>query len=243
MDTAITAYQFVQTHMSQNGRLHHVWCDGKADHPATLDDYAQMARAALVLFETTMEPGYLADAKTWVGVLNQHYWDQTDGAYYLSADDTTDTIVRPKTAQANAVPAGNGTMAEVLARLFHITGDGAYETRANDLISALTPEEPQASLHHPALMCGFELLANPSHVIIIGTADDPHTQELHRNAYLADDPNLIVTVKSPGDTLPHAHPAHGKEAINGQATAYICKGVTCSLPVTHLEDLISTLKG
>lgn len=233
MTEAKTAYQFVQTHMTKQDRLLHAWCAGSANHPATLDDYANMARAALVLFESTAIPTYLDDAKEWVTLLNAHYWDPKEGGYFLSADDTEDTIVRPKTAQDNAVPPGNGTMCEVLARLFHITGDASYEQRATDLIEAMTPQDTRASLSHPTLMCGFELLSNPTHVVLIGNREDADLLLLHQTALATADPNLIVTVKSPLEDLPLSHPASGKTQLDGRATAYVCKAMTCGLPQTE----------
>lgn len=240
---AKTAYAFVSTHMTKAGRLYHSWCAGEPAHPATLDDYANMARAALILFETTTEPTFLDDAISWVSTLDTHYWDEDAGAYFLSADDTDDTIVRPKTALDNAVPPGNGTMADVLARLFHTTGDANYEKRAIALISALTPEDPRASVNHPTLMCGFELLVRATQVILIGTHQDPVLLELQRTALTAANPNVIVTVMDPNKSLPELHPAYGKTQINGKATAYVCKGATCGLPLTdstHLNTALNT---
>ena len=158
MDEAETDYTLVKTQMNNVARMHHSWRDGKADHPTTLDNYAQMVRTALILYKTTTQNRYLKDAIEWVVTLKTHYWDTENGGYFVSADDSTDTIVRPKTAQNNPVPAGNGIMVEVLVRILFITSNSDYEDRANQLISALTPEDPCASLHHPMLMCRFELL-------------------------------------------------------------------------------------
>ncbi len=241
MEAAKTAYHFVQTQMTKNGRLCHAWCAGTANHPATLDDYANMSRAALVLFELTTDSQFLNDAKNWVAILDAHYWDRLSGGYFISADDTTDTIVRPKTALDNAVPPGNGTMSEVLARLYHITGDRSYEDRANDLIAALTPEDPRASLNHPTLMCGFELLDQATQVVLISDGDDPALAALHRSAVQAADPNLIVTVLRSVEPLAETHPAFGRGQLNGSATAYVCKGQTCSLPVTTMDQLKNLL--
>jgi hypothetical protein len=48
-----------------------------------------------------------------------------------------------------------------------------------------------------------------------------------------------------GDTagLDPAHPAHGKTASDGKPTAYVCRGETCSLPVTTGEALEALLVG
>jgi len=50
-------------------------------------------------------------------------------------------------------------------------------------------------------------------------------------------PNRIVLVTPPGAALPTAHPAHGKTALDGLATAYVCIGTTCSAPVTDGQAL------
>lgn len=243
MEAAKTAYGFVQNQMTENGRLRHAWCAGKADHPATLDDYAHMARAALMLYETTTKGVYLSDALAWVAVLDTHYWDSEEGGYFLSADDTDDTIVRPKTAQDNAVPPGNGTMTEVLARLFLVTGNATFEDRANALISALTPEDQRASLHHPTLMCGFEMLTQATQVVLIGDPEDPSLAAMHQTALRAPATNMIITVIAPNESLPDTHPAKGKTQVDGKATAYLCKGMTCGLPVTDAGQLLAALPG
>ena len=44
------AFAFVRQHMTApEGRLYHSWRDGKARHPASVDDYANLCRAALAL--------------------------------------------------------------------------------------------------------------------------------------------------------------------------------------------------
>ena len=71
-----------------------------------------------------------------MAVANRHYWDEATGGYFFAADDTEALILRPKTALDNPNPAGNGVMAGVLARLFHLTGDPAYRDRAEAVIAA-----------------------------------------------------------------------------------------------------------
>ena len=53
--------------------------------------------------------------------------------------------------------------------------------------------------------------------------------------------HFILSVISGENTLPETHPAHGKAAIAGKATAYVCRGATCSLPITAPAGLSQAL--
>jgi uncharacterized protein YyaL (SSP411 family) len=43
-------------------------------------------------------------------------------------------------------------------------------------------------------------------------------------------------------TLPNGHPASGKGTVDGKPTAYVCRGETCSLPVTDGAALMRLLR-
>ena len=54
-------------------------------------------------------------------------------------------------------------------------------------------------------------------------------------------PNRVLAVVAPGDGLPATHPAAGKSQIDGRATAYVCHGPVCSLPITEPDGLAQAL--
>ena len=114
---AETAFAAIRTQMTKGSRLVHSLRRGRLQAEAMLDDYAQMARAALILFEVTGRQDYFDQAVDWVKTADQHYWDGQSGGYFFTADDAQDLIVRTKSAIDNATPSGNGIMVEVLARL------------------------------------------------------------------------------------------------------------------------------
>jgi len=237
MAAAKTAYNFVVDHMTEAGRLRHVWCDGQAHQPAVIDDYANMARAALYLLECTSEDAYLEQAEAWVDTADQHYWDDAAGGYFLSADDTNDVIARPKTAQDNAVPPGNGTMVEVLARLFHITGKPRYRDRADALIAAVTDKDTRQSVHQQTLLNGFEILERAVQVVVVGDTTDGEGAGLRRAVFEASPPTRILTFIGADTPLPEGHPAHEKGLVDGKTTVYICVGATCGLPLTDAKSV------
>ena len=54
-------------------------------------------------------------------------------------------------------------------------------------------------------------------------------------------PNMILALFADGADVPADHPAAGKSSVAGRATAYVCRGETCSLPVTDTPALVALL--
>ena len=223
--------------MGPDGRPRHSWRANQARHPATLDDLAQMGRGALALHEATGEAGYLIAAEKYAAFAEAHYADPAEGGYFLSAADVTDVIQRTKPLFDNATPSGNGAMAEVLARLHHLTGKDEYRTRAEALFRALAPARVEMLINMPGLLCAFEYLERPTMIVVAGAAGALETAELLAAAFALPASAKIVQRVADGAHLPPAHPAHGKGPVNGKAAAYVCVGRTCGLPVTDAGQL------
>lgn len=224
-----------------DGRLGHCLRAGKVIEAAVLDDYANMARAALFLHEATGKPAYIDRAIGWVETADRHYRDDRRGGWFLSADDATDLFARHKTVLDSAVPSGNGTMIEVLARLYWLRGDTRWRQMAEDALTALTADAlgqfPSAS----TVLNAFDLLEGGVQVVIVGPPGQAETRALQRAAFSVAVPNMVLSVIDPGDALPADHPAHGKTQHNGLPAAYICRGPVCSAPVITPQALRDTL--
>jgi uncharacterized protein len=244
LQAARTAFRFVVTRMSAGDRLHHVWRGGVARHPGVLDDYANMARAALSLYSATGEADYLTQARDWVAIADRHHWDTSQSGWFLSADDTTDVLVRAKPINDNAVPSGNGTMIEVLARLWMLTGEAAYRDRAESASHLFSGDNPQYLLSVPGLLNAAEVMQRALQVVIVADDTDPAAEALLRAVRdSAVMPMAAVSRHRPGSELPEFHPAAGKQAIAGRATAYLCVGQSCSAPMQDPAILRSALDG
>ncbi|MBT3330518.1 MAG: thioredoxin domain-containing protein [Rhodospirillaceae bacterium] len=235
---AVSLYRFVSTHMRGGDRLYHTWCAGKARHAGVIDDYANMARAAIMLHQACQDPAYLQNAATWTSVADKHFWDAGSGGYFLAADDTRDLVVRTKTLFDNATPTGGGIMLDVVARLFHLTGDTGYRDRADAIISALAPEDTRALMNQPSLALGLEILTTGLQVVIV--SPDPNDPLFVAAAKSAPN-HATVSVISATGALPDTHPAAGKTTVGGEATAYVCQNNTCGLPITTPDALVAAL--
>jgi uncharacterized protein YyaL (SSP411 family) len=235
------AFRFVCEQMTgPDGRLSHSWRGGAARHPASVDDYADLCRAALALHEATFGARYLEQARAWIAVLDRHYWDAAGGGYFFAADDTEALIARAKTASDAAVPAGNGTMVGVLTRLALLTGDDAYRRRAEAIIQTFAGEVGRNFFPLATLMNNAELAQKSVQIVLAGT-DNSVPTELRQAVYRVSLPNRVVNFAAPGTDLPADHPAHGKGVVDGKSAAYICEGPVCSLPLTDPQALVDTL--
>jgi uncharacterized protein len=236
---AESTFAFVRQQMTVDGRLRHTWCAGQSRHGAVLDDYADMARAALLLAEVTGNNSYIDQARDWVAIADAHYWDAAGSGYFFTPDDADDLITRSKTAHDNAVPSGNGIMVEVLARLFHATGETAYRDRALAIVEGFAGDSPNHLISQPTLMMGYELLEKAVQVVIVG--EDDQARALAQAALACPVPTRLLTRIAPDATLPAGHPATGKGQVGGDATAYVCIGQTCGLPITDPAALAEAM--
>ena len=245
-ETAARAFEFVIENMTgKDGRLAHSWCAGKASGAEILDDYAQMSRAALNLYELTGFPGYLDWAVKWVAEVNERFWDSDNGGYFYTPKDASDLIVRTRQGADNATPSGNGVMAGVLVRLGYLTGDMNYRMRAIAVTEAFGGEARKNYLSVASLLNSFESLEGGVQIVILGDRADKHTQKLLQAIYSQPVPDRTVMVIAPGTDLPKNHPARNKTQRDNRATAYVCRGPSCSMPLTDpgmLADAIDPRK-
>lgn len=221
---------------SEDNRLQHT-----TGAPGVADDYANMARAALVLREVTGDDRYLEQAKAWTKVLDDHFWNGQMTGYCFYADDSQPLFVRPRMAFDNPSPSGNGTMLFVLTRLAMLTGDAQYMVRGSTL-GATFGAAANAMLNGAGgYLVGFEYLINALMVLVIGHKGNARTQDLVRAYWAKPMPNAMIVQIEPGDPLPEGHPATGKGMEGGQPTAYICQAGQISQPFTGAGDLAEAL--
>ena len=242
---AAEAFDFIASEMyAPDGRINHAWRLGRVTAAGLLDDQAAMARAALALFEAAGDSRRLDTARA-LAAAAERWFGAEGGSYYTTASDAADVPLgpeaRPRVATDHAMPSGNGLMAEVLARLHHLTGEAGYRIRAEAVLSAFGGLGRNLAAA-PTLLAAADLLEEGALVVIAGDPGDPSTDALAATALSAPDPAICVLRGRGVERLPDGHPAQGKTALAGQAAAYVCRAGTCSLPVTDPAALAAALR-
>jgi hypothetical protein len=223
----------VVEHLGHGDELRHSWRDGRCLPLALLDDYGEMALAAITLFERTGRSRYLAQAERWVATVERAFADPA-GGYFIAGRDAGDLIVRPKTAQDGPLPSGNAALLHALARLAAITGEPAHERRAIGILRGFAGEIRRMPTAFAGLLSGALLLALPVQVVIVG---ERGRDALLRVVAEAAPANAVVNAVADTSGLPDGHPAAGKAMVDGRATGYICVGRACRAPLSDPEAL------
>jgi uncharacterized protein YyaL (SSP411 family) len=246
-DAAARAAAFIQENLVRDdGRLLARWRNGDAAHLGYLDDYAFMAWGNLELYEATFEPAYLAEARRLADGMNALFADEVEGGYFFTGEDGEPLLTRAKESYDGAAPSGNSIAALVLLKLSRLTGDGAYEARADRLFGAFAGQVAQLPAAHAQLLSALDFAMGPSREITLAAdLGDPRL------------PGLVAAVRRPflPNTVVHLRPAAGdggslaalapyvaaQAARGGEPTAYVCERFACKEPVTDPKALAALL--
>lgn len=222
------AFDFIAQQMTRGDRLGHSWRAGQLLLPGLASDYAAMIRAALALYEATGEGAFLERALAWQHQLDAHYADRETGAYFLTADDAGDLVVRPHSTADDAIPNANGVAAGNLIRLAALTGDHQWREKADRLIEGIISAQPRNLFAHVSLLNALDLRLRAAEIVCMGPEAEAFAQAALKLPYL----ERIVLRAPNADALPASHPAQEKLKATSGSAAFVCVGETCSLPVT-----------
>ena len=237
---ATEAVSFIQEQMrDENGRLLHRYRDGVAGLQSNLEDYAFVIYGLIDLFQATFDTRFLSFALDLQEHVDDHFWDSDQGGYFFSPDDGESLIARQKEAYDGAAPSGNSICLQNLLRLARLTGRTEFEERADLVLRAFGQLLEKHPVSFTSLLTGLEFSRGPSYeIVIVGELDAPDTREMLsalRKVYL---PNKVILLKHAGNAgaLAELAPYTGSmQALNDQATVYVCQNFVCNQPVSKPE--------
>jgi uncharacterized protein YyaL (SSP411 family) len=225
---------------SPDGRLLRSWKDGRARHPAVLEDHAHLADGLLALYEATFEERFFVAARELTDLILEHFRAE-DGSFCDTADDAEPLVARPRSLQDNALPSGGAMATLVSLRVAALTGEGRYRTAAE---AAMAPMAALASEHPTGFaqwLLAFQLASAPiDEVAVVGDLDASDTRALLAEVHRVYRPGLVLAAAA--DPESSAVPLlHDRTRLDGKATAYICRGLACRQPVTDPTALTEQL--
>jgi hypothetical protein len=234
---ATRAAEFILGKMKHGERLARSCLDGEVGGSGYLDDYAFLIAGLLDLYEATFEARWLREAVKLEEVLEQHFRDEKNGGYFLTADDQERLLAREKPSYDGAEPSGNSVALLNLLRLHEWTTDDRYRRRAGAALRAFGGTVAAQPTSVPRMLVALDFWSDRAKEIIIVTPENPAQAE----PFLAElrktfVPNRVLAVtaegasqKALGELVPLVA---GKNARGGLATAYVCEKQVCDLPTS-----------
>ena len=222
--------------------LRHSWRAGRRLEIGLLDDQAQMARAALALYEATGDVHWQERASQLLDRAEGGFADLHADGYCLTAQGEDDLLVRPKTAHDGPTPAPVATHLECLALMYALDGNEIWRVRAEAAVHGVAGAVAAQPAGHAAFLAAVLVLEAPIQIVLIGSAGEADLEDLRRIALTTALPHRAVQIVADADRLPVGHPAHGKHQSNGRATAYVCVAATCTAPITDPPVLAEQLR-
>ncbi len=242
---AVRNAEFLLGAMRRDGRLQRTWKAGQARLKGYLEDYAMVAAALVDVYEATFERRWLDAARGLADDMLGLFWDETLEGFYDTGHDHERLIVRPRNLFDNAVPSGTSVAIETLLRLAVLTGGATYEARA---LAALRPVADLIGRYPSGFgrfLCALDFHLGPKvEVALVAPSGVGGMEPLAAEVFGRFLPNRVVAGMVTGDARASAGVPllEGRDAVGGQATAYVCRNYTCDLPATDRATLARQLE-
>ena len=225
---------FILDNLQKDDYLLRSWKDGQAKLSAYLEDYANFADGLIELFQVSGEVKYLREAKRLADILITEFWDADGGAFFFTANNHEELIVRTKDFYDNATPSGNSAAADVLLKLAHLVGDEKYERFAVTVLRLVSPQIRRYPNAFGRVLSALEFYLNPTkEIVILGAKAGELEREVWRD-YL---PNKVVVLAENAEEHAELIPLlQARNMIDNKPTAFVCENFICQKPVTsHVE--------
>jgi uncharacterized protein len=230
------ALDFVGSQLWHDGRLLAVYALGRAHLPAYLDDHAFLLHAALELLQTEWRSADLGMAVRLAEILLQRFEDHAAGGFFFTADDHEALMHRPKPFADEALPAGTGLAALGLQRLGNLLGEQRYRASAERTLQAAFAALERYPHAHASLLIALGEQLDPPEVIII--RGEPielgHWRDTLNQTFAPH--RLVFAIPADAADLPAAL---ASKLWPGHTVAYLCRGETCSAPISSLAALMN----
>lgn len=232
------AVGFIRAQLWRDGRLLATSKDGKAHLNAYLDDHAFLLKALLELLQADFRAQDLAFAVDLAEALLGRFEDQSAGGFFFTSHDHEQLIERPKSANDNATPSGNGIAALALQRLGHLLGEPRYLRAAERTLRAFAQLMQRTPASCPSLVMALaEYLVPPPLVLLRGPEADVCAWKVQLDRrWLPGVQVLALPVRE--EKLPAALDRPLEDHVN----AWLCRGVECLPKIVDLEALLATLE-
>jgi uncharacterized protein YyaL (SSP411 family) len=223
-----------------DGRRLRVFAEGRAHIPAFLDDFAALLAARLDLLRAGGDGGDLAAALELALEIQARFFEADEGDFFLTPSDGEPLAHRPRSDHDGATPHSAGLAVLGLLRVAALTGRNDLRATADHVLRSHAPFLERAPHAFPTMLrAAHRAEAGLSGAVVVGEAGHAATEALALKArrVLGPDEAVLIVPRQGGFAGLDPSWLSGRQDV-ARATAYVCHGTTCSLPVTDPADLV-----
>ncbi|MCU0480269.1 MAG: thioredoxin domain-containing protein [Anaerolineae bacterium] len=241
---AVRCAEFLaQNMMTADYRVYRTHKNGVSKLNGYLEDYANLIDAFLEVYQFTFDEKWFTHAVGLADHVLAHFVAD-EGGFFDVRDDHEALIVRPRTVQDNAVPSGNNMMAKQLLRLYAYTGDAKYQTAAVGALRLLSNALGQYPHGFGEALNAVDMLVRGvDEIALVGDKQSEATLALLLEINGQYRPNAVLAFSPLAVGDEHPIPLlRGRGLKDNLPTAYVCRDMTCKLPVNTVDELRGMLR-
>jgi uncharacterized protein YyaL (SSP411 family) len=234
---------FLAERVLEGDKVYHCYKQGEAYIDGMLADYASLTSGLMELYESTFKERWLELSVELANSMVKRFWDEGGGVLrFKEGEGVTGKLIDP---YDTSMPSGYSMALHVLVRTSRYTGDPKFEDialKAFKNISGLIELNPSAFTY--TLATALDYWVEPSYEIVIASREgDSEALNMVNEIRRRFMPNKILIHVTEASRRVRELAPYTKNmiAIEGRATAYICRNRVCDLPVIGLERLSKIL--
>jgi uncharacterized protein len=200
--------------------------------------------ACLEMYEASYDPKYILRAKALMDRVEEKFASEKGGAYYETASDGEELIIRQISGYDGVEPSGNSAAALAFIKLSAYLGLPDYLSKAEKIFCAFHEDLSEYGLNSSCMLQALHLyLGGIKEVVLIGKRNDPKTDGILSHIRKGFFPNAVFAFAFEDEVLGTNIPLlAGKALIDGKPTIYVCRLGSCLSPIHSIEELNKQLQ-
>ena len=242
-EAAAEAAGFLLRELRVDGRWFRAYRGGAVNNAAVLEDHAYLCRGLLSLFQSTGEERWLAEAGDLAQRMLDEYWD-ADTAVFWNTDGADPTVLhRMASPWDGATPSPNAVALECLALLSAFTHEERWAQPAHRGYVALQELLQRSPASFTATMRPMAwVLEEPAVAVVVGDGSRESLAGWRQALLRPGAPEVIEVFRAGAAPESPLGLLQGRDALEGRATLYLCRGATC-LPPLNDPARLATARG
>jgi uncharacterized protein YyaL (SSP411 family) len=238
LNSAIRNAEFLLTAIRPGEQLRRAWRNGQTIDVVFLEDYASLILGLLELYQADFNPRWFSAAQELAAEMVERFPDRQNGGFFDTPADSQGLLLRPRDTQDNATPSGGALACQALLKLAAFSENGEYRDLAERALATVAGQALKYPTAYAQWLSAADFALHPvKQVALTGPLEDPALKEMLAEIRSAYRPALIVAASA--NPPPAGAPTllSNRPQLEGRATAYVCEGFVCRLPVATLEAL------